>query len=212
VSQDTDNDIPVRGFGRCRWCGAEGSKLQYLMCPDCISIARMMPSKTHVVMNQPSLKDTFQKTGKTISAITPELVKFLLNPKNKFPSGLDAKKHWDKMVLEASEYVTSEEVSEVFASIKKTKQAQDLPSEDELQEILGMEGTIRYFLLYCVNQGLIKIEISEEDRIELEEIMEACLVNASVDPAAPESSSQTEQKQDVPTRAASSGMTVKKRV
>ncbi len=211
--KETDELIPIRSYGHCRWCGAEGAKLQYLMCMDCFNIAGMMPSKVTVVMNQPDVKKALEKKGINIRTISPELVKFLLNPKNKFPPGIQAKEHWDQMIDECMEYVSDEDVEERIAPLRKERRRQGLqpPDEEEIAEIIGMENTIRYFLLYCVIRGLLKIEMSNEDREELERITEATLANVTVEtpvkptvsraaPAAPQS------------KPKSMGMNIKKRV
>lgn len=210
MARDTEELIPIRSFGHCRWCGEEGAKLQYLMCTDCFSIASMMPSKVTVVMNQPEVKKALEKKGTNIRTITPELVKFLLNPKNKFPHGIQAKEHWDQMLDECVEYVNDDDVAEVYAELKKERRRQGgpPPDEDEIAEILGMESTIRFFLLYCVIRGLLKIEMSDDERAELERITAATMANVTVEksiqkpsgPAAPE-----------PQKPKSYGMNIKKR-
>jgi hypothetical protein len=211
VARDTDELIPIRSFGHCRWCGEEGAKLQYLMCTNCFNIAGMMPSKVTVVMNQPDVKKSLEKKGINIRTITPMLVRFLLNPKNKFPPGIQAKEHWDQMLDECVEYVNEDEIAEVYDELKKERRRQGgpPPDEDEIAEIIGMEGTIRYFLLYCVIRGLLKIEMTDEEREELERIREAVMANATLETSIQQTVKPILEERSKPK---SIGMNIKKRV
>lgn len=212
MSNENDELIPIRSFGHCRWCGTEGAKLQYLMCMDCYNIAGMMPSKVTVVMNQPDVKKALEKEGTNIRTITPELVKFLLNRKNKFPPGIQAKEHWDQMLDEAIEYVNEDEIAELYKEIKKERRRQglELPDEEELAEMIGMESTIRFFLFYCVLRGLLRIEMSEEDKEEMERICEAAAANVTIEKSIQKSA--TPAAAPVVEKQKSFGMNIKKRV
>lgn len=214
MSNEMDELIPIRSFGHCRWCGTEGAKLQYLMCTSCYNIASLMPSKVTVVMNQPDIKKSLEKRGINIRTITPELVKFLLNPKNKFPPGVQAKEHWDQMLDEAIDYVNDDEIAEMYEEIKKERRRQglELPDEDEIAEIIGMESTIRFFLFYCVIRGLLKIEMSEEDKEEFERICEATKANVTVEKAISKTSSSAPSPSQAADKPKSFGMNIKKRV
>ena len=109
MSHIENQSIPKTGFGLCRWCNEENQRLQYLMCSKCFRIANMLPSKTMVLLNRPEIKKRLGEEGATIRNIAPELRKFILDPKCRFPSEISDQNQWKTMQKVAVDNVTKTE-------------------------------------------------------------------------------------------------------
>lgn len=153
--------IPPRGFGLCRWCGADRVRLQYLMCGDCFRIADLVPSKTNVLLNRPEVRKQLQGENPSIKRIVSPLREFLLDPKMRFPPENSFQDHWKKMLDHCQQQVTDEEFESRYEQLKES--GSDLLGDDRAMEaMIGTESLLRFILHVAVSRDLVDIE--DDDR------------------------------------------------
>lgn len=174
MRENDDHSIPKISFGLCRWCGEENQRLQYLMCSSCFRIANMIPSKTMVLLNRPEIKKRLGPGGTTIRNITPELRRFIMDPKSRFPPEMSDREHWEIMRQEAADRVTQKDVR-IYLEDMISRGVHELPpSDDELIALVGLEILLRFILHVGVIRGLLKIDIAGEEDF-FSDICEECM-------------------------------------
>ena len=153
--------IPARSFGNCRWCDARDVRLQYLMCTNCFSIANMVPSKVQVILNRPEVKKRLRDSGATPRAITPELYSFFMHPKTQFPSERSYRAHWERMLSEAFTFASDADISLRIEELKKEEA--EIPSEQHLREVIGVEKLIYFMLKVGVLCDMLKLDPDDDE-------------------------------------------------
>ncbi len=152
--------IPARGFGDCHWCGAQMTRLQYLMCPECIRVAEQIPSKTQIVLRSGDFAKNVE--GKSsVENVIPELQSFLFDSKQDFPRDASGREHLAKMVEHSLSLVSSGDVAKREEQLKE-EGVQDIPSQEELGRTLGIERILRFMLHVAVQQGALKLDDAGE--------------------------------------------------
>ena len=167
---DMKEVIPPRSFGYCRWCGAEGVRLQYLMCPNCARIADMIPSKTSVLLNRPEIKKRLRAGNMTLENVVPELRAFLMDPKSRFPPERGNLEHWKQMQEQVISMVSEADINRYYENLLSQKREAEendeefgeLPSEDELEVMVGLDNLFRYILHIAVLRGLLKLDTDDD--------------------------------------------------
>ncbi|MBN2329417.1 MAG: hypothetical protein JXR73_19910 [Candidatus Omnitrophica bacterium] len=138
----------------------------------------MIPSKTMVLLNQPEVKKRLHKKGPTIRNITPELRRFLCNPKTRFAPDANDRAHWEIMQRESAKNVKNEDVR-LFLEQLPSHESRVLPSTDEeLFRIIGMETLLRYILHVSVIRGLLKMDLDEDDKAFCHDVCDECMEDA----------------------------------
>lgn len=180
MTESNDQSIPKISFGLCRWCGSENQRMQYLMCPNCFRVANMIPSKTMVLLNRPEVKKRLAG-GATIRNITPELRRFLKDPKTRFPPEQAERKHWDAMQEEAAANVTQRDIK-IYLEDMISRGVHELPpTDEELAAVVGLESILRFILHVSVIRGLLKIDYDEEEAKNFNEVCQDCMEEAIVE-------------------------------
>ncbi len=156
MSDQTRGIIPPRSMGDCRWCGAQMTRLQYLMCSDCNRIAERVPSKVQVILRSADFAKTTEGKA-TVEKVVPELTRFILDSQQDFPANPRDQEHWAKMLDECETMVSRSDLLERAKEMKSAGET-DLPSEQELRRFLGAERLLRYMIHVAVQQGALKLE------------------------------------------------------
>lgn len=151
--------IPTRSFGHCRWCGTEGKRLSFLMCPDCARIAEMIPSKTNVLLNRPEVKRRLGG-GATVGIVVPELRNFLMDAKARFPPERSYAEHWDTMIEQAVSLVGDGDVRKRIAEMidDDSIDTDSIPPTSEIEKQVGVDNVIRFILHVAVLRGILKLD------------------------------------------------------
>ncbi len=161
-AQDRSNAIPPRGFGNCRWCGAESIRMQYLLCNDCWRIADQMQSKTQVLLKNPKFKNRFKAGEVTLSKTATELRKSLQTGELRLPSDSTYQKQWEKIVEQTCGTITEEDLEKWI--VRKTEEGEkDIPPENEWRETMGIENFLCFVLRVSVLRGSLKFDYDPQD-------------------------------------------------
>ena len=162
MSDQTRGLIPARSVGDCRWCGAQMTRLQYLMCSDCSRIAERIPSKVQVILRSPGFAKSTEGRA-TIEKVIPELTRFILDSKQNFPANPRDQEHWSIMLNESQALVSRADLLDRAREMKREPDVEELPTEQELKRIMGAERLLRYMMHVAVQQGALKLEGGGED-------------------------------------------------
>ena len=177
MNANAGKTIPEAGFGTCRWCGLEDTRLQFLMCPKCFRISNMVPSKAMVLLNRPDLKRKLGPGGATLINFTPELRDFLLDPSSNFPIEESDIEHFEVMKKESISSVTQKDIK-FYVHTLVSEGDYELPETDEeLFKIIGLEHMLRFIIRVCVERGLLKVNIDLDEDDSIRDMCEDCLEN-----------------------------------
>ncbi len=174
MNKSAHKSIPESGFGNCRWCGAENTRLQYLMCPDCFKLSNKVPSKAMVLLNKPEIKQKFGAQGATLTTFTPELRKFITGKDSNFPPEKDAEAHWMLMQQVAQKSVEQKDIQFYLKEMIQKAGHPLPPSDEELFSIIGLECMLRFIIRTLVERGELKIGIDLDEDEFLDDKQEKC--------------------------------------
>ncbi|MFH1743015.1 MAG: hypothetical protein ABIH23_28755 [bacterium] len=158
---EAKRSIPVRSFGNCRWCGATDVRLQYLMCPNCFSIAGMIPSKVSMLSNRPDVKKRLKEGGATVNNVVPELRDFLSDPKTRFPSERSYQEHWNTMLSQTADFASESDLH--VRAVELKSQGEEIPEKDQLKKTIGLEKLLHFMLKVAVLSGTLNLKRDESE-------------------------------------------------
>jgi hypothetical protein len=175
MNKPAHNSIPESGFGNCRWCGAENTRLQYLMCPDCFKLSNKVPSKAMVLLNKPEIKQKLGEKGATLTTFTPELRKFITGEDANFPPEKKETPHWILMQQVAQKNVEQKDIQFYIKEMVKNAGYPLPPTDEELFRIIGLECMLRFIIRTLVQRGELKIGIDLDEDEFIDDLQDKCM-------------------------------------
>ena len=120
----------------------------------------MIPSKVGVLLSRPEVKKLLRETGPTFKNVVPELRKFVLDPKMRFPPDHSSHQHWDRMLTQCAKVIAESDIHKQIADLEN--EGSEIPSQGELREKIGLERLLHFILKVAVLCKKIDLKGDEE--------------------------------------------------